>query len=148
MPLRAYEVNLIPFWVNAKNITNDFAKPWFRWNKDGSVAEDLDGQVTVCGGKIDRSDLKRFDRWLVGERFVGVTGGGAKVSVLQSFKSLDNPHSFVQDFVAKYQHWQPSFLLWTLRPQSHNVVARNPFRLLMPGSRSGLKGILFGKLRI
>jgi hypothetical protein len=31
-----------------------------------------------------------------------VNGGGAKASALQSFASLDNPHSFVKDFFAKY----------------------------------------------
>jgi fatty acid synthase subunit alpha, fungi type len=96
----------------------DFAKPWFGWKKNGSVAEDL-GDMTyeeVTLRMVRLMFVEKEARWIdlslrnltgdwlrrVEERFAGVNGGGAKASVLQSFKSLDNPHSFVEDFFAKY----------------------------------------------
>jgi fatty acid synthase subunit alpha, fungi type len=94
-----------------------FAKPWFGWKKNGSVAEDLGGMtyekvtlrmvrlmfVEKVARWIDLSLWNLTGDWLrrVEERFAGVNGG-AKASVLQSFKSLNNPHSFVEDFFAKY----------------------------------------------
>jgi fatty acid synthase subunit alpha, fungi type len=53
---------------------------------------------------IDLSLRNLTGDWLrrVEERFAGMNGGGAKASALQSFASLDNPHSFVKDFFAKY----------------------------------------------
>ena len=93
-------------------------------------------------------DLRNFDWRLVGERFGGVTGGGAKASVLQSFKSLDDPHSCVKESrisLQGTQHRQPSSLPRKTRPtssQSRNVVAtgRNcflSFPSLTQASRSG-----------
>ena len=101
-----------------KKLNADFAKPWFGWKTDGSVAEDLGDMtyeevtlrmarlmfVTKEGRWIDTSLRNLTGDWLrrVEERFAGVNGGGAKASVLQSFTSLNNPHAFVTEFFAKY----------------------------------------------
>ena len=93
-------------------------KPWFGWKKDGSVAEDLGDmtykEVTLRMVRlmfvekeqwwIDLSLRNLTGDWLrrVEERFAGVNGGGPKASVLQSFTSFDNPHSFVKEFFTKY----------------------------------------------
>jgi fatty acid synthase subunit beta len=97
-----------------KKLNADFAKPWFGWKKDGSVAEDLGDmtyeEVTLRmvrlmvvekeGTWIDLSLRNLTGDWLrrVEERFTGVNGSGAKASVLQSFSSLDAPAAFVQKF--------------------------------------------------
>jgi fatty acid synthase subunit alpha len=99
-------------------LNTDFAKPWFGWKKDGSVAEDLGDmtyeEVTLRmvrlmfvekeGRWIDLSLRNLTGDWLrrVEERFAGVNGGGPKASALQSFTSLDIPHSFIKEFSAKY----------------------------------------------
>ena len=92
-----------------KKLNADFAKPWFGWKKDGSVAEDLGDmtyeEVTLCTVRL--MFVEKEERWIdlslrnltgdwlrrVEERFAGVNGGGAKALALQSFASLDN---FVQ----------------------------------------------------
>jgi fatty acid synthase subunit alpha, fungi type len=77
-------------------LNKDFAKPWFGWKKDASVATDL-GDMTyeetvlrmvrlmfVSHEKrwVDDSLRNLTGDWLrrVEERFAGVNGGGVKVS--------------------------------------------------------------------
>ncbi|KAG9315241.1 hypothetical protein JVU11DRAFT_4375 [Chiua virens] len=100
-------------------LNKDFAKPWFGWKKDGSVALDL-GDMTyeeVTLRMIRLMYVGHQDRWIdpslrnltgdwlrrVEERFAGVDGG-LKLSILQSFKELDNPSTFVHTFFIKYPH--------------------------------------------
>ncbi|KAG6910835.1 hypothetical protein DXG01_007150 [Tephrocybe rancida] len=99
-------------------LNKDFAKPWFGWKKDGSVAADL-GDMTyeevvlrlvrlmfVSHEKrwVDLSLRNLTGDWLrrVEERFAGVNGSAAKPSVLQSFTSLDDPLPFVETFFKAY----------------------------------------------
>jgi len=101
-----------------KKLNANFAKPWFGWKKDESVAEDL-GDMTyeeVTLRMVRLMFVEKESRWIdlslrnltgdwlrrVEERFAGVNGGGAKASVLQSFASLDKPYSFVTEFFVKY----------------------------------------------
>ncbi|KAG8213088.1 hypothetical protein J3R82DRAFT_11484 [Butyriboletus roseoflavus] len=100
-----------------QKLNKDFAKPWFGWKKDGSVALDL-GDMTyeeVTLRMIRLMYVTHQDRWIdlslrnltgdwlrrVEERFAGVDGG-PKLSILQSFKELDNPSAFVDAFFTKY----------------------------------------------
>ncbi|KAF5382044.1 hypothetical protein D9615_004428 [Tricholomella constricta] len=99
-------------------LNKDFAKPWFGWKKDGSVASHL-GDMTyeevvlrmvrfmfVSHEKrwVDRSLRNLTGDWLrrVEERFAGVNGAAAKPSILQSYTSLDNPLPFVETFFKAY----------------------------------------------
>src|ERR1700722_13921281 len=98
-------------------LNKDFAKPWFGWKKDGSVASDL-GDMTyeevvlrmvrlmfVAHQKrwIDVSLRNLTGDWLrrVEERFAGVNGA-VKASVLQSFAILEAPLPFVEVFFQNY----------------------------------------------
>ena len=100
-----------------EKLNKDFAKPWFGWKKDGGVALDL-GDMTyeeVTLRMIGLMYVSHQDRWIdlslrnltgdwlrrVEERFAGVDGG-PKLSILQSFKELDNPSAFVDAFFTKY----------------------------------------------
>ncbi|KII85134.1 hypothetical protein PLICRDRAFT_45274 [Plicaturopsis crispa FD-325 SS-3] len=99
-------------------LNKDFSKPWFGWKKDGSVASDL-GDMTyeevalrmvrlmfVAHEKrwIDVSLRNLTGDWLrrVEERFAGVNGHGPKPSILQSFKTLDDPLPFIEQFFNTY----------------------------------------------
>ncbi|KAG5638483.1 hypothetical protein H0H81_012415 [Sphagnurus paluster] len=99
-------------------LNKDFAKPWFAWKKDGSVASEL-GDMTyeevvlrmvrlmfVSHEKrwVDRSLRNLTGDWLrrVEERFAGVNGTATKPSVLQSYNSLDDPLPFVETFFKAY----------------------------------------------
>ncbi|KAF9485144.1 fatty acid synthetase alpha subunit [Pholiota conissans] len=101
-----------------EKLNKDFAKPWFGWKKDGSVAFDL-GDMTyeetvlrmvrlmfVAHQKrwVDQSLRNLVGDWLrrVEERFAGVNGGGHKPSLLQNFSLLDDPLPFVATFFEKY----------------------------------------------
>jgi fatty acid synthase subunit beta len=100
-----------------KKLNADFAKPWFGWKKDGSVAFDLGDmtyeEVTLRMVRlmyvshqrrwVDLSLRNLTGDWLrrVEERFAGVNGG-LKASVLQSFTELDDPSKFVESFFEKY----------------------------------------------
>ncbi|EGN98830.1 hypothetical protein SERLA73DRAFT_168429 [Serpula lacrymans var. lacrymans S7.3] len=101
-----------------KKLNNDFAKPWFGWKKDGSVAKDLADmtyeevalrmiRLMYVGHEqrwIDTSLRNLTGDWLrrVEERFAGVNGGGLKPSIIQSFVALDEPSAFIQQFFDKY----------------------------------------------
>ena len=108
-----------------EKLNKDFAKPWFGWKKDGSVALDL-GDMTyeeVTLRMIRLMYVAHQNRWIdlslrnltgdwlrrVEERFAGVDGG-AKLSILQSFKELDNPSAFVDAFFTKYFNATRQFL--------------------------------------
>lgn len=98
----------------------DFSKPWFGWKKGGTVTADLSGmtyeEVTLRmirlmfvshegrSSWIDLSLRNLTGDWIrrVEERFAGVNGTGSKPSLLQSFKSLDDPTSFLEKFFAEY----------------------------------------------
>lgn len=99
-------------------LNKDFAKPWFGWKKDGSVAKVL-GDMTyeetvlrmirlmfVSHEKrwVDISLRNLTGDWLrrVEERFAGVNGAATKPSVLQSFSSLDDPLPFINTFFKSY----------------------------------------------
>jgi len=99
-------------------LNRDFAKPWFGWKKNGSVARDL-GDMTYeevflrmvrlmyvahQNRWIDISLRNLTGEWLrrVEERFAGVNGGGSKPSILQSYTSLDDPSPFVDSFFKIY----------------------------------------------
>ena len=99
-------------------LNKDFAKPWFGWKKDGSVATDL-GDMTyeetvlrmirlmfVPHEKrwVDESLRNLTGDWLrrVEERFADVNGEGVKRSLLQNFSSLDDPLPFVKCFFNTY----------------------------------------------
>ncbi|TFK33214.1 fatty acid synthase [Crucibulum laeve] len=99
-------------------LNKDFAKPWFGWKKDGSVANDL-GDMTyeeVVLRMIRLMFVSHQSRWVdislrnltgdwlrrVEERFAGVNGGGTKPSLLQSYTSLDEPLPFVESFFKAY----------------------------------------------
>lgn len=101
-----------------EKLNRDFAKPWFGWKKNGSVARDL-GDMTyeevvlrmvrlmfVAHQKrwIDVSLRNLTGDWLrrVEERFASVNGGGPKPSILQSYTSLDDPLPFVESFFKAY----------------------------------------------
>ncbi|KAH7913599.1 hypothetical protein BJ138DRAFT_606981 [Hygrophoropsis aurantiaca] len=100
-----------------EKLNKDFAKPWFGWKKDGSVALDLADMtyeevtlrmirlmyVSHQSRWIDTSLRNLTGDWLrrVEERFAGVNGG-AKPSILQSYVELDNPSPFVEAFFQKY----------------------------------------------
>ncbi|KAK2463415.1 hypothetical protein APHAL10511_004501 [Amanita phalloides] len=99
-------------------LNRDFAKPWFGWKKNGSVARDLGDMtyeevvlrmvrlmyVTHQNRWIDISLRNLTGDWLrrVEERFAGVNGGGSKPSILQSYTSLDDPLLFVESFFKAY----------------------------------------------
>ncbi|KAJ3517947.1 hypothetical protein NLJ89_g178 [Agrocybe chaxingu] len=99
-------------------LNKDFAKPWFGWKKDGSVASDLSDMtyeetvlrmvrlmfVAHQRRWVDISLRNLTGDWLrrVEERFAGVNGDGKKPSLLQSFTSLDDPLPFVEKFFEKY----------------------------------------------
>ena len=101
-----------------KKLNADFAKPWFGWKKDGSVAEDLGDmtyeEVTLRmvrlvvvekeGRWIDLSLRNLTGDWLkrIEERFAGVNGSGVKALVLQSFSSLNAPAAFIEKFFETY----------------------------------------------
>jgi fatty acid synthase subunit beta len=96
-------------------LNKDFAKPWFGWKKDGSVAIDLSDMtyeetvlrmvrlMFVSHEKrwVDNSLRNLTGDWLrrVEERFAGVNGEGVK-SLLQNFSSLNDPLPFVKFFEA------------------------------------------------
>ncbi|KAI0033531.1 fatty acid synthase [Vararia minispora EC-137] len=99
-------------------LNKDFQKPWFGWKKDGSVAEDI-GDMTyeeTVLRMIRLMYVSHEERWIdislrnltgdwlrrIEERFAGVDGHADKVSVLQSYTSLDKPHAFVKEFFEKY----------------------------------------------
>ncbi|KAF8656258.1 hypothetical protein AX16_002694 [Volvariella volvacea WC 439] len=99
-------------------LNRDFAKPWFGWKKDGSVAKDL-GDMTYeetilrmirlmyvahQSRWIDISLRNLTGDWLrrIEERFAGVDGYNSKPSLLQSYTSLDDPLPFVNTFLEKY----------------------------------------------
>ena len=99
-------------------LNKDFAKPWFGWKKDGSIATDL-GDMTyeetvlrmirlmfVSHEKrwVDDSLRNLTGDWMrrVEERFAGVNGGGLKSSLLQNFSSLNDPLPFVKSFFVAY----------------------------------------------
>ncbi|KAF7311699.1 Fatty acid synthase subunit alpha [Mycena indigotica] len=99
-------------------LNRDFSKPWFGWKKDGSVAKEL-GDMTyeetvlrmvrlmfVAHEQrwIDVSLRNLTGDWLrrVEERFAGVNGGGQKPSLLQSYKSLEDPLPFIKSFLNEY----------------------------------------------
>ncbi|KAL4066936.1 hypothetical protein J3A83DRAFT_4165578 [Scleroderma citrinum] len=100
-----------------EKLNKNFAKPWFGWKKDGSVALDL-GDMTyeeVTLRMVRLMYVAHQDRWIdvslrnltgdwlrrIEERFAGVNGG-LKPSILQSFNQLDDPTTFVSEFFAKY----------------------------------------------
>jgi len=101
-----------------EKLNKDFAKPWFGWKKDGSVAlslSDMTYEETVIRMVrlmfvahqkrwIDISLRNLTGDWLrrVEERFAGVNGTGKKPSLLQNFSSLDDPLPFVEPFFKKY----------------------------------------------
>jgi fatty acid synthase subunit alpha len=101
-----------------EKLNNDFAKPWFGWKKNGSIAlylNDMTYEETVLRlvrlmfvshqeRWVDLSLRNMTGDWLrrVEERFAGVNGLGMKPSLLQSFSSLDDPLPFVQVFFKKY----------------------------------------------
>ena len=98
-------------------LNKDFAKPWFGWKKDGSVAIDLSDMtyeetvlrmvrlMFVSHEKrwVNNSLRNLTGDWLrrVEERFAGVNGEGVK-SLLQNFSSLNNPLPFVKCFFNAY----------------------------------------------
>ncbi|KAF7312560.1 Fatty acid synthase subunit alpha [Mycena indigotica] len=99
-------------------LNRDFSKPWFGWKKDGSVAKEL-GDMTyeetvlrmvrlmfVAHEQrwVDVSLRNLTGDWLrrVEERFAGVNGGGQKPSLLQSYKSLEDPLPFIESFLKEY----------------------------------------------
>jgi enoyl reductase-like protein len=100
-----------------EKLNRDFSKPWFGWKKDGSVAQDLRDMtyeevvlrmvrlmfVAHQNRWIDTSLRNLTGDWLrrVEERFAGL-GGEKKASILQSYTSLDSPHSFIDSFFAAY----------------------------------------------
>ncbi|KAF9007571.1 fatty acid synthase [Cyathus striatus] len=99
-------------------LNKDFAKPWFGWKKDGSIAEDLSDMtyeevglrmvrlMFVAHEKrwIDVSLRNLTGDWLrrVEERFAGVNNYKSKPSLLQSYSSLDDPIPFVENFFKSY----------------------------------------------
>ncbi|KAF8907276.1 fatty acid synthase [Gymnopilus junonius] len=99
-------------------LNKDFAKPWFGWKKDGSVASDLADMtyeetvlrmirlMFVSHQKrwVDISLRNLVGDWLrrIEERFAGVNGSGTKPSILQSYQTLDDPLPFVETFFHKY----------------------------------------------
>jgi fatty acid synthase subunit alpha len=102
--------------VNAK-LNKDFAKPWFGWKKDGSVASDV-GDMTygeVVLRMVRLMHVSHEKRWVdvslrnltgdwlrrVEERFAGVNGA-VKASILQTYTALDDPLRFVNTFFTKY----------------------------------------------
>ena len=98
-------------------LNKDFAKPWFGWKKDGSVAIDLSDMtyeetvlrmvrlmfVSHEERWVDNSLRNLTGDWLrrVEERFAGVNGEGVK-SLLQNFSSLNDPLPFVKCFFEAY----------------------------------------------
>ncbi|KAH0585247.1 hypothetical protein H2248_008491 [Termitomyces sp. 'cryptogamus'] len=101
-----------------EKLNKDFAKPWFGWKKDETVATDLSDMtyeetvlrmirlMFVSHEKrwIDLSLRNLTGDWLrrIEERFAGVNGSAAKPSVLQSYTSLDEPLPFVETFFKAY----------------------------------------------
>ena len=101
-----------------EKLNKDFAKPWFGWKKDNSVAMDLNDMtyeetvlrmvrlmfVTHEKRWIDKSLRNLVGDWLqrVEERFAGVNGTGNKPSLLQSYNALDDPAPFVASFFKAY----------------------------------------------
>jgi len=98
-------------------LNKDFAKPWFGWKKDGSIAIDLSDMtyeetvlrmvrlMFISHEKrwVDISLRNLTGDWLrrVEERFAGVNGEGVK-SLLQNFSSLNDPLPFVKCFFEAY----------------------------------------------
>ncbi|KAF9532470.1 fatty acid synthase [Crepidotus variabilis] len=119
-------------WLNERRaeiiekLNKDFAKPWFGWKKDGSIAQvlcDMTYEETVLrlvrlmyvahqSRWIDISLRNLTGDWLrrVEERFAGVNGLSTKPSLLQNFSSLDNPLPFVETFFKKYPLAQSQLL--------------------------------------
>ena len=101
-----------------EKLNKNFAKPWFGWKKNNSVATDLNDMtyeetvlrmvrlMFVAHEKrwIDRSLRDLVGDWLrrVEERFAGVNGTGNKLSYLQSFDALDDPSPFIASFFETY----------------------------------------------
>ncbi len=101
-----------------EKLNRDFARPWFGWKKDGSVAKDLSDMtyeeialrlvrlMYVAHEKrwIDFTLRNLTGDWLrrVEERFAGVNGTGNKPSLLQSYNALDDPIPFVAEFFKAY----------------------------------------------
>ncbi|KAF9648674.1 fatty acid synthase [Thelephora ganbajun] len=99
-------------------LNRNFQKPWFGWKKDGTAVEDLSDMtyeetvlrmvrlmyVSHQNRWVDLSLRNLTGDWLrrIEERFAGVNGGGQIPSILQSFTSLDQPHTFVEEFFKKY----------------------------------------------
>ena len=99
-------------------LNKDFAKPWFGWKKDSSVATDLSDMtyeetvlrmvrlmfVSHETRWVDQSLRNLTGDWLrrVEERFAGVNGEGVKLSLLQNFSSLNDPLPFVKSFFETY----------------------------------------------
>ena len=98
-------------------LNKDFAKPWFAQKKDGSVVKDL-GDLTYEETVlrmvrlmfvahqtrwIDVSLRDLVGDWLrrVEERFAGVNGK-SKLSILQSYSTLDQPAEFLKTFFGTY----------------------------------------------
>ncbi|EAU85370.1 fatty acid synthetase alpha subunit [Coprinopsis cinerea okayama7 len=101
-----------------EKLNRDFAKPWFGWKKDGSVAKDLSDMTyeeTVLR-MVALMYVKHQKRWIdislrnltgdwlrrVEERFASADGFATKPSLLQSYTSLDDPLPFVEEFFKKY----------------------------------------------
>ena len=67
-----------------------------------------------------------------------------RTSMLQSFKSLNNPHSFVEDFFVKYPASMAQLLISEDRTYFLSISQRRgqkPVPCSAPVSRSGLKGM-------
>jgi fatty acid synthase subunit beta len=118
-------------WLAERNeeivgkLNKDFAKPWFGWKKDGSVAIDLSDMtyeetvlrmvrlMFVSHEKpwVDNSLRNLTGDWLrrVEERFAGVNGEGVK-SLLQNFSSLNDPLPFIKCFSRPIRLRLSSFL--------------------------------------
>ncbi|KAF9643911.1 hypothetical protein BDM02DRAFT_3132104 [Thelephora ganbajun] len=85
-------------------LNRNFQKPWFGWEKDGTAVEDLSDMTyeeTVLR-MVRLMDLT--SDWLrcIEEIFAGVNGGRQIPSILRSFTSLDQPHTFTEEFFKKY----------------------------------------------
>ncbi|KAI0046589.1 fatty acid synthase [Auriscalpium vulgare] len=98
-------------------LNRDYFKPWFGAKKDGTVVEDIADMTyeeTVLR-MVRLLYVSHEERWtdlswrdLVGdwmrrveERFAGVNGS-AKISLLQSYVTLNKPHAFVEEFFKAY----------------------------------------------
>ncbi|KAF8577776.1 fatty acid synthase [Ramaria rubella] len=98
-------------------LNKDFSKPWFGEKKDGTVVYDL-GDMTyeeVTLRLLRLMFVSHQSRWIditlrnlmgdwlrrVEERFAGVRYV-SKSSILQSYTSLNEPHSFIESFFKTY----------------------------------------------